>query len=308
MPNHLIDITGQKFNGLYVIERDIDDPRSAHEAMWKCRCDCGNIVTVSGSQLRSGNRKSCGCAYLKYQKQPEVFLNQEKGYGIAFFARESQNNWFTAFDIEDLDIIKSSNWQMTPRGYVLGYQRKTNNPELDENYSVVLHRAIMKKHGELVDENNMVDHANHNILDNRRSTNLSVCTGTENNFNRKYWLDTDDHERNISYNSSIKKFIVKFRINRVDHSFQFDTNEEAIAFRDNYIKEHPSLSKYYYYEDNDITASENYRPFNIEGDNEKLHPFYIVDGESMAPPNPEDVITPFKFINNNNQNDKGDKE
>jgi len=29
--------------------------------MWLCQCDCGNEVTVSGNNLRSGNTKSCGC-------------------------------------------------------------------------------------------------------------------------------------------------------------------------------------------------------------------------------------------------------
>jgi len=30
-------------------------------AMWKCRCVCGRIVTVSGDDLRRGHTVSCGC-------------------------------------------------------------------------------------------------------------------------------------------------------------------------------------------------------------------------------------------------------
>ena len=29
--------------------------------MWDCQCDCGNLVTVSGANLRAGITKSCGC-------------------------------------------------------------------------------------------------------------------------------------------------------------------------------------------------------------------------------------------------------
>lgn len=29
--------------------------------VWKCRCDCGNIVEVRGTSLKNGNTKSCGC-------------------------------------------------------------------------------------------------------------------------------------------------------------------------------------------------------------------------------------------------------
>lgn len=50
----LIDLTGQKFGRLTVIER--------HDAKrWKCICDCGNTTYSDGYQLRKGIAKSCGC-------------------------------------------------------------------------------------------------------------------------------------------------------------------------------------------------------------------------------------------------------
>lgn len=55
----MIDITGQRFNRLLVLERDIEDPRKG--VYWKCQCDCGNFVTVRSADIRSGNTNSCGC-------------------------------------------------------------------------------------------------------------------------------------------------------------------------------------------------------------------------------------------------------
>jgi hypothetical protein len=55
----LKDIRKQRFHRLLVLQYVRSDHRG--EAMWKCRCDCGAIITVSGGNLRSGHTTSCGC-------------------------------------------------------------------------------------------------------------------------------------------------------------------------------------------------------------------------------------------------------
>lgn len=50
------DLTGQRFNHLLVLERVPNDKKT----IWKCQCDCGKIVNVLASSLKSG-QKSCGC-------------------------------------------------------------------------------------------------------------------------------------------------------------------------------------------------------------------------------------------------------
>lgn len=59
----LIDLTGQTFGRLTVLERV--ENNKENEAHWKCKCVCGNIVNILGSSLRSGRTKSCGCMYKK---------------------------------------------------------------------------------------------------------------------------------------------------------------------------------------------------------------------------------------------------
>lgn len=54
----LIDLTGQRFGRLTVIER-CGVATSGH-ALWECVCDCGNHHTTTSNQLHSGT-KSCGC-------------------------------------------------------------------------------------------------------------------------------------------------------------------------------------------------------------------------------------------------------
>lgn len=50
--------TGERF-GMLVVTGDagVQDRRRR----WRCRCDCGNECVVSGTDLSSGRRKSCGC-------------------------------------------------------------------------------------------------------------------------------------------------------------------------------------------------------------------------------------------------------
>lgn len=59
----IIDLTGQRFGRLVVIERAEDRIRKSgkHEICWLCQCDCGNKKVISRSSLKSGKALSCGC-------------------------------------------------------------------------------------------------------------------------------------------------------------------------------------------------------------------------------------------------------
>lgn len=54
-----IDLTGQKFGRLTVLDFYGSDKR--RESIWRCQCECGNITNVLSSNLRKGYTKSCGC-------------------------------------------------------------------------------------------------------------------------------------------------------------------------------------------------------------------------------------------------------
>lgn len=70
----VIDLTGQRFGRLVVIERA---ENIKGKCFWKCRCDCGKQLIVSANHLRMHNTFSCGC----YQK--DMTSNARKKTGMS---------------------------------------------------------------------------------------------------------------------------------------------------------------------------------------------------------------------------------
>lgn len=59
MMGQLINLVDTKFDRLLVLSRT---PNNRHQqTMWRCVCNCGNVVTVSSCNLRSKHTRSCGC-------------------------------------------------------------------------------------------------------------------------------------------------------------------------------------------------------------------------------------------------------
>lgn len=55
----LKDLTGQTFCRLTVISK-VGKDKNGH-SIWSCKCLCGSVINVLGTNLLKGNTKSCGC-------------------------------------------------------------------------------------------------------------------------------------------------------------------------------------------------------------------------------------------------------
>lgn len=53
------DITGERYGRLTVLSRE--GKNGSGSITWRCKCDCGKEVVISGKALRRGEAKSCGC-------------------------------------------------------------------------------------------------------------------------------------------------------------------------------------------------------------------------------------------------------
>lgn len=72
------DIAGKKF-GYFTVLNECSKDKNGN-ILYKCICDCGNIRSTYGTQLRTGRTRSCGCA----TKEQNTKHNQSKSpiYGI----------------------------------------------------------------------------------------------------------------------------------------------------------------------------------------------------------------------------------
>lgn len=69
-----IDETGNKYGKLTVLE--FAGWSSKRGSIWKCKCDCGNLIEVEGTNLKTGNTKSCGCLRRSFgEERVEELLN-----------------------------------------------------------------------------------------------------------------------------------------------------------------------------------------------------------------------------------------
>lgn len=59
MSRPVTDIAGRVFGRLMALRHD--GYTVGGVARWRCRCECGEVVTVSGAHLRNGTTQSCGC-------------------------------------------------------------------------------------------------------------------------------------------------------------------------------------------------------------------------------------------------------
>lgn len=58
-----INQIGKRFGRLLVVEASDSyiQPSGKKKSMWKCKCDCGKEILVTGGNLQNGHTQSCGC-------------------------------------------------------------------------------------------------------------------------------------------------------------------------------------------------------------------------------------------------------
>jgi hypothetical protein len=96
VPNPRVNLTGQKFGRLTVIEM-INEPKKAS----RCRaiCECGTVKEYNAFDVKRGSTKSCGCLRAEVLDKTTHGLKHHPGYSI-WHAMHSR-----CYDEENKDYI-----------------------------------------------------------------------------------------------------------------------------------------------------------------------------------------------------------
>ena len=201
------DITGQKFGRLTAIKiiGFKEDKNGNKRAVWLCKCDCGNLAEICGTDLRSGHTKSCGCIHnemlVKRNKEMSYRNSYDLSgkYGIGY---DSKSREFY-FDLEDYDLIKDDYWFVNSNGYVTTSNNKKQ-----------MHRVIMSVDNE--DWTNIqVDHIHgENTKHDNRKYNLRVVNSSQNGMNKPIYSNNTSGRTGVYWNKSRNRWEVIIQVNK----------------------------------------------------------------------------------------------
>lgn len=110
-----INLTGQKFNRLTVLERVENNKRG--QARWKCQCDCKKFKEVDSTSLINGHTKSCGCLRLESLSERTLKDLTNLIFGKLTVVRENGRNknnlviWECQCDCGNISNVLSSRLQ-----------------------------------------------------------------------------------------------------------------------------------------------------------------------------------------------------
>lgn len=205
------DWTDYCFGKLRVV-REVPKPEHLKNpgAYWECQCECGNTVVIKSTDITRKSQLSCG-------KCSTNTFDVSGSFGIG----RTVNGEEFYFDKEDYELIKKYSWSKTKAGYIMAWDTILQR-------FIYLHRLLT---GLLDDKEYVVDHRNHNTVDNQKE-NLRVCTHQENIMNSKISKNNTSGVVGVIWNSNINKWGARIMVNYKTINIGYYENfEDAVIAR-----------------------------------------------------------------------------
>ncbi|MBO5484350.1 MAG: HNH endonuclease [Lachnospiraceae bacterium] len=209
------DMTGMKFGRLQVLRQNGLSKKG--EAVWECKCNCGNVVNVAGYQLRSGNVSSCGCLH---REVSHIIHKKYNNYRAVenYVEVLLPNNQIMKCDEEDWYLWKEHYWRVGNNGYAC------SNAFEEDKGTIYFHQLVIDCPDGMVR-----DHINRDRLDNRRC-NLRIVSPRRNSLNSGMNKNNTSGVKGV-YRSR-NKWVAQIVSNGKNHYLgSYDSIEEASDVR-----------------------------------------------------------------------------
>lgn len=134
-------------------------------------------------------------------------------------------------DDKYINNIEKYTWELS---YSAGLWRVSSRPIINKKRkTITLHKFIWElENGIIVDKTLVLDHINHNSLDNRLS-NLRLVTQAQNQANRRNKKNSTSSYKGVSWSSQKNKWKAQIKLNgKVKHLGYFSSEKEAAIVYD----------------------------------------------------------------------------
>ena len=152
----------------------------------------------------------------------------------------------TLVDLMDIEKVLKYRWYLGPSGYAQ-----------NKNKRIRLHRYIMG----LADDSLVIDHINHDKLDNRKS-NLRICTHSENHAARRIQSNNTSGYKGVTYDKARSKYEVQIKFNGKKYFVGRFRNiiDAALAYNEKALELHGDFAVL-----NNIPEEDKRKRHDIEG-------------------------------------------
>lgn len=194
--------------------------------------ECGDVLTGT-------NQKYCNrmCGNRAKNKQAVASLlamahrRRDEAKVIDDYAElPLARDLYVKVSLVDLDYVGDWSWNKKDNGYAV---RAAPGDTKCGRTILRMHREIMSRViGRNLKPSELVDHINHDTLDNRRS-NLRICTSVQNAHNYEKYGDRTSRYKGVSWNKGKGKWQaeIKFDSSKV-YIGRFEDEDYAAAMRD----------------------------------------------------------------------------
>lgn len=201
--------------------------KKRRKVLVQCSCWNSEPFEVLLDNLRNGNTTSCGCVQKEKvkeinkrnkgnKKKSNLFLIHVPSNTVIGYTTKMEKFYF---DREDLPLVEQYCWHIKDKGYLQGYNTNTGK-------MIQFHRLVTN-----CPKDKVVDHINHNTMDNRKE-NLRICTVAENNKNKSIYKRNKSGVTGVSWNKARNKWYATIGVNgKLINLGRYTNKEDAIKAR-----------------------------------------------------------------------------